>query len=754
MKVTLKVKHLVLSILSIGLLLSLLQFVVIPKLQVHSAEKNYEEGRIGGKKSLLAAIDNSATSGKKWELIRQYLIGNDGVTLAHSFDVYVGSGWTQSGPIDKESTIWSWEDKLPYLKSYLTEGPADQYLVSAARQLASYYMSEDEASDALAALESAEKRLTGDYLNQERALKLERAKIYAGRDEMTKAEQLLEQLDNTRNPGDLDFNGEIVQVRAQLMIRQGNVRSALDNVNTELVALQKWVTEEKAKFPDMGDFVPGKLDQLKSLKAQLEHALRQQDNGLSSTVSGVVRKSDGTPMARVGVFLRSEHDVNHSIMEGEPYQVLTDGQGRYDFKGVLPGSYQLYIGLLFEQIDGWTWPTMNDDWIDVKGNEILTENVVLRPLIEIKSPINQQVVTDSTVKFQWEPVEGAASYTLYGTWPSKSGITSALIQSHIEDDFVELPSDTLYDSVGGIYLNEVDGKIVLDPVQLLGFANPDSRFSWYVEAYDQEGRMLTRSNGYRLNETSMGALPFFYLKSRTLTAEDRLFLDGKMDEAMSAYKKAFENKPQDRHSLRMIIRIYEGQASIDREPTSSDESVAYLERMVELEPSERYVFQLFYYYYDKKMWAKVDYYYKLMAKEKGWTNSYVQSVYGTALMKQRRFEEAAVQLREAIPNDPSHRFVGHYLAVEIYSTGSLESAMRLAEQYPERAPLEKGTPNWSKLVGELELESKAAGDGYAEDMKQALDIYFDGDESRLNKWLSSTKHAAMKTFVRALETVN
>ncbi|WP_182299330.1 carboxypeptidase-like regulatory domain-containing protein [Cohnella cholangitidis] len=754
MKVTFKVKHLVLGVLAAGAIVLLLQYVVIPKLQVHYAVKGYEDGNPGGKDSLLTAIDESASSGKKWELIREYMIGDSMSSPAHSFDVFVGSGWTQSSPLDKESRLWSWEDKLPYLKAYLAEGPADHYLVRAAKQIADYYISEDKAREALEALESVEKRLSGDYSNQARELKLERAKIHANREEWTEAERLLDDLERTRSSGNIDFNGDIVQLRAQLMIRRGDVRSALDKVSGELAELRKWIKEEKKKFPDMGDFTPAKLEELTSLKARLEHSLEQRVNGMrSSTVSGVVRKSDGTPMARVGVFLRSEQDVNHSITEGEPYQLLTDAQGHYEFKGVLPGSYQLFIGLLYEQIDGWTWPTMNDDWIDVKEDQSLAENIVLRPLIEIKSPINQKTMTGSAVKFQWEPVEGAATYKLYGTWPSKSGTTNALIEENIGDSRAELPVDVLYDAAGGIYMNEVDGQFVLDPAQLLGFANPEARFSWYVEAYDQEGRLLTRSNGYRLNEDSMGALPFFYLKSRTLTDEDRIFLDGNMEEALIAYKKAFENDRQDRHSLRMIIRIYEGQASINGQRTLSDESVPYLERMAELAPSG-YVYKLFDYYYEKKNWEKVDYYYGMMAQEEGWSNSYVQSVYGTALMKQRRIAEAAAQLREGISKDPSHRFVGHCLAVDIYSTGSLDSAARLADKYPERSPFEQGTPNWSKLVRELRQESRTVGASYAEEMKQALGLYFDGDSSGLDKWLSSTERTAMKAFVKALETVN
>lgn len=57
--------------------------------------------------------------------------------------------------------------------------------------------------------------------------------------------------------------------------------------------------------------------------------------------------------------------------------------------------------------------------------------------------------------------------------------------------------------------------------------NPEVRFSWNIEALDADGRLITRSNGYRLNEDTVGNMPFFYLKERELTTADQLLLDKK-----------------------------------------------------------------------------------------------------------------------------------------------------------------------------------------------------------------------------------
>lgn len=744
---TIKVKHLVTALLLIGAFLALLQYIVIPKLQVYYAENNFVKGNVEGKKSILAAI-NESTSSSRWELIRKYMIEHG--TDSPAFDVYVGPGSTYSTQAIPESTSWSWEEKLPYLEAYLAEGPPDESMIRAAKQLAYYYGSEGKVNEALAALETAGNRLRDDRGNQQIQLKLERAKLYANNDHTEKAELLLTELDNQRRSEDIDFYGEVAQLRAQMMIRSGNVDNALEEVTRELEALKKTVAEQKKKFPDMGDFTPVALEQLTSLQTQLKQALEVQGKG-SSIVSGTIKRSNGLPMTRVGVYLRREVDVYHSVAEGEPYQMLTDANGRYEFKGVLPGSYQLYIGLMFDQIDGWTWPITNNDWIEVKPGQSLMEDIVLRPLIEIKSPVNQQVITGETLDFRWEPIEGAAYYQLSGTLPMENGSGSIVLFSDIKNNQIELPIEELYDQPTGIAYKSVEDKQIVDGSALLGFANPDKRYGWSVEAFDKSGRPISKSGGYRLNDESLGSLPFFYLKNRTLTEADRLLISDKLDAALAAYKTAYKSDNQDRHSLRMIIRIYEAQISGSKTQSLAHEAVPYLERMLEFSQSRTYLFQLFAYYSDKQDWSKVDDYYGLLAEQ--WRDkpeSFTQSFYGTALMKQRRFVEAAALFKEAMKGDPSHRFIGNYLATELYTTGRFDLALKLAEDFPERTPYEQGIPNWSKLVQELEQESKTNGSSYAKDIKMRLESYFDGDQERLDSWMSTTRQKALKAFILAL----
>jgi len=745
LKVTVKVKHLVIAALLLGTALSLLQFVVIPKLQVRAAVNDYVAGAPGGKKAMLAAIDRAAPS-QRLELIREYMVFYGDATALRSFDVYVGPGSTYAfGQGDGESRVWSWEEKLPYLLEYVSEGPVDSSRYSAATQLAQYYMSEGLSAEALAVLEKAEER-GGNWRTK---LALERAKLYARLGDSGEAMRLVERLEAEPPSVNLDFSGEVAQLKAQLLVGEGKADAALQAVDRELKALEERIAEEKKKFPEMGELTPAVMEELKRLREQLEKTL----DGTGATVSGTVKRSDGQPLARVGVFLRRESDVYHSIVDGEPYQILTDAQGRYEFNNVVPGSYQLYLGLPFEQIDGWTWPTMKDDWIEVGSGDALTENVMMRPLIDIQEPVNGAELTGSTVKFSWEPVEGASTYTLYGTIPIESGTSSMAIREGVAQSEIELYAEDLYETGTSYSFRDVDGKHELDSASLLGFSNPELRYLWYVEAYDKDGRLITRSNGYRLNEDTIGALPFFYLKERAATAADRLMLDGRLDEALAEYKRAHEADPLDRHSLNMIARIYSAKASLAGSDELRAQAIPYLEALLRLAPANRNVlFNLFDHYDKRNEWFKAEAYYeRYVAAGGGQTDGYIQSLYATSLMKQRRMDEAIVQFREALERDRSHRFVGRYLAAELYAGASFGKVAELAAAYPERGPYESGPPDWRKLVEALAAESEAGDkNAYAERLEDALEASFDGDWQAAD----AAGKPALRAFIAALRKVD
>lgn len=700
MKLKIKVKHLFTLVVALCASLICLQLIVIPKVEVAMAKKHFEQGTVGGKNELLRAID--ASSGDdKWALIRRYMIESGSDLSLTSYNVIVGDGTYYSNTVTTmpDAPTWTGEEKIKYLEAYVEGGPIDGYLVRAAKQLAFEYLIQSRTGDAVRALERTEQKLPSQYDNQRQELKLDRTRIYADDGEFGMAERLLDELSEMPNP----------------------------------------------EYPYLNDNI-----------AKLQTRIMEQRDNAASSVSGTIKRSDGQPMAGIGVYLRSSKDVYHSLLENEPYQTLTDSEGNYSFKGVAPGSYVIYIGLNFEQIDGWTRPAnYNEEWIDIRGGEHLTRNITLQRLIQLRSPVDQQVITGKTVKFEWEPVEGAAYYTLNGTFPIENGTIGNTIKGHIESNSIKLPLEALYSVESGFSYKKFGDKEIPDPSNLLGYADPSSRFSWSVEAYDADGNLLTRSNGYRLNEQTMGPLPFFYLKARTLTDADQLLLAGRTDEALLQYKADYERDEQDTHSLRMIVKLLEINATEEKRPLDAA-SVPYLEKLAGTDDTGEALSSLITFYGSVGNWSQVDRYYGMLNEARqGRVESYTQAQYGRLLLKQGRIQEGEAQLRQAQANDSSNRFIGSYIASVIYSSGVLDKAEELARLYPERSYYDQDNPDWSELVRGLIEESQDPNNGsYISKLKEALQVCFSGDQKRIEDWLAESDYAAMKEFIKALSKVD
>jgi pentatricopeptide repeat protein len=140
--------------------------------------------------------------------------------------------------------------------------------------------------------------------------------------------------------------------------------------------------------------------------------------------------------------------------------------------------------------------------------------------------------------------------------------------------------------------------------------------------------------------------------------------------------------------------------------------------MVALNPTEDYVFNLAHYYYKQQNWsAFVDTY--LLSGMDGSSSSYTQSIYATALMKLGRYQEARQLFQQAMDSDLSHRFVGNYIATALYEDEELDSALDIAQRYPER--MSGGTAtNWTELMVQLmkESEKSALPESYMQQLRQ------------------------------------
>lgn len=744
LKIKIKVKHLALSLLAALVLVPLLAAVLVPQTKLLIARAQWAEDPPRGKQAVLEALSSSAISaGQKRSLIRDYMIGNTPDRMrASDYDLYVGPNFTQmSGKAESEP--FSLAEKIPYLEQYVHEAPADGYLFAAAKHLAYCLVREGETERAIGALGKAAERLTGDRNAYSRGeLILKRAELTAEAGRTAEAERMLADLTKRLSGNDTAINGKIARLRAQMAIAaSGSLKPSLERVQAELNEIRRSADNDtlvRQQLTDMQELLGKEIDRRAAS---------------ASVVSGTVKRSDGRPLANVGVFLREASIVNRSVTDGDPYQTVTDPEGRFSFDNVAPGSYQLYLGLDYAQISGWTWPVGLNEWIDVDGAHSSDIPVTLRPLIELQSPVNQATIAEPFIDFRWQPVEGAAYYNVNAGVQLKHGSGSTSVRTHVADTHLRVPIRQLYELKLGVSYDTPGDWSTVDPADLLGFMDPNNRFFWGVEAYDANGKLLTKSAGYRLDDASIGNLPFFYIKQRELTETDRKVAQGSYDEALLEYREAYESNPNDVHSLYMTVRLLQAKAAVTGDDSTDDEAYRHLQKLVAVQPAPGNVRELLSYEYDRQNWTSYnDLFERYDRLREEPLSSYEQSTHATALLKQGKPEEAKRYFAEAMNGDGSHRFVGNYIAAALYADKSAEAALQIAQAYPER-PFGQPARDWPRLV--RAMIDEAGGDGmYFEQLNEKLDWHFEGRTDLLRSWILSTNLGAMKAFVQAVMNVN
>ncbi|WP_313429333.1 carboxypeptidase regulatory-like domain-containing protein [Siminovitchia terrae] len=729
MKIKIKVKHLVFILISI----SLIAFAISPQLQLYIAKKQAEYRQPAAKVKLLKSLNSKMVlDSQKQKIIQNYMLENH---IANQFDVYVGPSFSQFNPPDHAVTF-TWDEMLPHLNRYVKKSPIDDYFDSATKLLAFHYKSIGQLDQAYDILQSAIERTSTEDSLIRVELQLEQVQMMIEQADYSGAEQLLQKINEKIDPDDYYLQAKIDQKKIEMEIHQGHLQNAYKEVKNAL-------TEYKAKEIDEDVY-----EQLLSMKNSLQNALDKRGNVIH-TVKGRIVYSDGTPVSNAGVFLRSEEKASRSVGPGEAYQVTTDTDGYFNIPKVLSGSYQVALGLGFDQINGWTWPVNMDEWLDVGEKKTITYNITLQKLIKLNSPVNQQKITDQHILFSWGKVEGADYYQLSLGADMDSGSVSTVFKSYITDNQINVPIEDIYNHPLGVIFPGDDLSTV-SPKSLLAFTNTNNRFYWSVDAYRADGKLLTSSSGYRLDEDTIGNLPFFYLKERSLTNADRLLLGKKLKKALAAYQSNYEKDPDDIHSLRMITRLIGAES--DTNATENETSISYLQTYAEKTNSTQALFSLVDYYYEKQQWDSFNKWFNTYEAAVGnRLDEYDQAIYPSALMKQGKIKEASERFKQVMELDKSHEFVGSWLAVELYDGKTFEHAIAIAKDYPERL-FGNEKRDWFQMVQALQEESKT-DPHYRKELKEALDLYFKNENTELSHWMQTTDKPAMKKFIAAVKDV-
>lgn len=744
MKIRVKIKHLVFGVSGLILFVMMVSMLT-PRIGLLIAEKQIEQGQAEGIAKVIDLIHEESSSNRKWEMIEKYVIVPRATELAHRFDVFISPGFTSTGGSADQQIRFTEDERLPLLNQYVLGAPAGEYMKYAAIDLAEHYSMNGDVEGAADILETAIQKfgdLSSGYspepvlYSYQHELVLELASLYDRLDQPDQAALQYERLAKVLSGDWKDIHSKALLYHSEMLLRRGSPQAAMDVLNR--------ISEGSG-----GNFANSDISKrANQLKGRLKRIL---DGETLSTVSGTLRNREGDPIPFAGVFLRKNNDLNHSLLLSEPYQMLTDANGRYHFEGVEPGRYQLGIGLNYEQINGRTWPVESGDWVEVAPESTRRIDVTLQPLIQLTTPVNHDEIRGDMIYFEWEAIPEAAYYKLSVGIEFGSGSMMTAMDNYIEGNSLRVAVQDLYDLRSGLSYEDPHDWTTVAPESVLGYSNPEAPYFWSVDAYKEDGTKLTSSSGYRLNESTMGYLPYFLLKGRELTPEDQLVLERKYDEALAAYSDNVSAHPEDIHSLRMKLRLQQikDQLSKDVDNRSSEETLSTLQEMIERHPAPSYLMDLADYFYNNEDWDSYnpafDRYSSVRSESED--HSYIDSLHATALMKQGRLEEAERWFGQVIRQDKSHRFIGNYLAVHMLYSGSLESTLQLARKYPER--MMSSDTDWAVLVERMLIESEG-NSGYTEILKEKLQWGMSGERDAIQLWTPGEDFQEIKPFLQAL----
>lgn len=746
-RIVLKVKHLVVILVTIFILLPLAAIFLVPQIEFGVVKHKQATGKNIGKEQVVKLLDNKLLPSQKYELIQEHMLADEWMD---AYDIYVGPTMSTS-IFTEENASFRWKEKKPYVADFFENGPLNDYFKTAAVALATEAARSGDEAAVYAIYEQAAKRLKrkdDPFLQGELALAFVRLYLQFG--DYEKAESLLENMEIPEEQSYLQAEKTKWQVMQTLL--EGEREEALATVREGLEWYEEAWKIEGNDDPVERSTVYEELKRLENRIIPIAHSI----DGELAKVSGNISRTDGTPIAYAGLFLREASTVNHSIRPDEFYHVMTDRKGDFEFHNVVPGDYQIFVGFQVEQIDGYTWPVDLDDWITVEGSEEITYDVTLTPLMEVIEPANGTVVTEEDMDFRWEAVDGAAYYGLE-FHIEMDGVSYGFgLDRRVEENHVTLPVEELY-NLALLFIDDVEQveEDYFQPESLLGFENPEGRYSWNVLAYDEDGNLLTRSDGYRLGRDTVGNLPILYLKQRELTEEDELVLDGKLEEALDGYLQKVDADPDDLHSLRMITRLIGLQADGDVEKIERLQ-LPYYERLAELTGDASYLYTIMHFYFGERDWETFQYWLE-QAMEAGFYeyDPYLKGLHANALMYQGSYAEAAALHKEALELGSDNRNVGHLLALKILLDTDPDEVKELVKQYPyyEYTTGKEGLVDWRtiihQVIEEIEQDEKARAP-----LKEGLEYFFMGDESAMEQWKRQTSKSVFIKFINMLEDYN
>ncbi|WP_020617600.1 hypothetical protein [Paenibacillus daejeonensis] len=295
---------------------------------------------------------------------------------------------------------------------------------------------------------------------------------------------------------------------------------------------------------------------------------------------------DGEPQADALVYLRPT-DANSWYSPGylSYPTVMTDQDGIYRFYDALPGSYEVGVAILPEQLEGLVRTNATEEPLVLEAGSSKTFDVRFVPKLETIAPTNGTEIETDQIRFEWEPYPEAVSYriNIQSLVPDENGQLKGRGAIGLQESWTD--TEAVYEIAelrgyeGGVHY-DTEGPA---PQSILGIVYPGGHFSWSVDAYDAQGRKLSSSSSYYAAYTNQ--LPLFSLSVEGQLAGDRYVLARDYEAAIAAYKQ--EEHRQE--AIRALGLIYAFGTDMREKGKDVELAKSYLNQLTDPTPFDQQI---------------------------------------------------------------------------------------------------------------------------------------------------------------------
>ncbi|MCQ1530044.1 tetratricopeptide repeat protein [Lutispora saccharofermentans] len=372
--------------------------------------------------------------------------------------------------------------------------------------------------------------------------------LYNSTGEYDKGINLLEDLiENNKSYFDMNYYDGL----ANLYIQSGKYDEA---IYTYKQALNKTAEINKDSSEE---YLIDKKEELKVKikKAQeMEYNKEMEIKGIDSEMGECRGRVtvDGKGVEGVRVYIKDKEIYKDNYIGSTldfPF-TTTDKDGYYSIDDVLPGEYDIGIGIRPHEILGKAYLDNRDDQRILQSRGILLNDFEFKTSIEILTPDDEIKVSKDKLEISWKEYEGAESYSLVAGLMIEGSYGTSIFADKIKENKAVI--DIKKVAPGFMGLASFNDENRPTPGTLLGMYG-EGKVIYGVQAYDRNGKLISSS----MPVIKTTKLPRHFVLITQKLEGDNLIKAEQYEKARDWFLNYLDKNPEDVHSLYVLSRYYE-----------------------------------------------------------------------------------------------------------------------------------------------------------------------------------------------------